>query len=563
VRLIRPTMAALSAALVLAVLPSTAVAATDSHPVSDPPGAPQGAGLEPAAETVPLTPAPSLLVGETPTAEEALAAVVAAFRPVGDVPSRRGAARRTSVGGDLTMAMALLARQIDDLSVADRRLAERYLARPTDGTGDPDDFGYAPGAVERSHCGPGLCVTWVSSTRDAPPPADLDDDGVPDQVEVTRQVMESVWDRVVTRGGYKSPLRDRGAAHGEGPNSTFDVYLVDLGDVYYGYCATDPRAAQPGQAYCVLDDDYATSQFPRHTPTENLQVTAAHEFFHAVQFAYDVHEDWWFLEGTAAWIEDELYDGVDDNLQYLDQSQLRRPDVPLDFVGGSWLPYGSWIFWRFLGERFPEESGTGLPTIMRRTWQEADASDGTYSLKALEAVLDNRGTSFAQTYAEFVEANRHPGNKGHTHYEEGSSYRASPLLRTFRLTRRKPALGWRSVVLRQLTSRTVAFRPGEELLDKRWRIRVKVDAPPRQRGSFAQLTSYLRDGSIDTRVVRLDADGVGKRTASFSAPDVVRVELSLVNASTRYQCNKGTTASCSGLSRDSGRTTAFRAMLHR
>jgi hypothetical protein len=47
----------------------------------------------------------------------------------------------------------------------------------------------------------------------------------------------------------------------------------------------------------VLDDDYSTSQFP-DPPLVSLDVTAAHEFFHAVQFAYDYFEDSWLMEGT-------------------------------------------------------------------------------------------------------------------------------------------------------------------------------------------------------------------------------------------------------------------------
>ena len=46
---------------------------------------------------------------------------------------------------------------------------------------------------------------------------------------------------------------------------------------------------------------------PAHTPLENLEVTAAHELFHAVQFAYDYDEDAWFMEATATWAEDEVY----------------------------------------------------------------------------------------------------------------------------------------------------------------------------------------------------------------------------------------------------------------
>ena len=74
-------------------------------------------------------------------------------------------------------------------------------------------------------------------------------------------------------------------------------------------------------------------------------MTAAHEFFHAVQFHYDIGEDIWFMEGTATWIEDEAYDDVNDSLRYLPSGPMGQPLVPLDRNTGFRI-YGTWIFWR-------------------------------------------------------------------------------------------------------------------------------------------------------------------------------------------------------------------------
>src|SRR5690606_38134581 len=110
-------------------------------------------------------------------------------------------------------------------------------------------------------------------------------------------------------------------------------------------------------AYCVVDNDYSPSEFRSNTPLENLQVTLAHEYFHAVQFAYDFAEDGWFLEATAAWVEDEAFDDVNDNIQYLRaQSPLKQPQISMDKFGGL-RHYGAWIFFRFLTERYPPEAG--------------------------------------------------------------------------------------------------------------------------------------------------------------------------------------------------------------
>ena len=102
-------------------------------------------------------------------------------------------------------------------------------------------------------------------------------------------------------------------------------------------------------------------------------MTAAHEFFHAVQFHYDIGEDIWFMEGTATWIEDEAYDDVNDSLRYLLSSPMGQPTIPLDRNTGFRI-YGTWIFWRFLAEYF----GGAIPAngIVRAAWNRADGSPG-------------------------------------------------------------------------------------------------------------------------------------------------------------------------------------------
>ncbi len=154
-------------------------------------------------------------------------------------------------------------------------------------------------------------------------------------------------------------------------------------------------------AFCVLDNDYSPIEFPTNTPLENMRVTAAHEYFHAVQFAYDFLEDGWFMEATATWAEDELYDGVNDNCNYLPASQIRRTRKPLDGFLDSNV-YGNWIYFRYLTERMGR-SKAGMPVIIRNMWRKADAKRGApdqYSVQAIKSVLRSKHRNFIKTYAE-------------------------------------------------------------------------------------------------------------------------------------------------------------------
>lgn len=451
---------------------------------------------------------------------------------------------------DATLVLRDLALRMGDLSGTDRTMADRLLARPTDGAGDSEGFGYTTADVD-STCGPNICTHWARGTIDAPPLADSNADGTPDWVTTTAATFEDVWRTLVRDDGYRAPLSDA-ASPDSGGDAKLDVYLADVGEVgYYGYCTTDDPALSPRRdvsAYCVVDNDFASAQFGGSSPVSSLRATAAHEFFHAVQFAYDIAEDTWLMEGSAAWIEDEVYDGINDNLQYLYLSPLTRPEVPVD--DGDRMTYGSWIFWRFLEEHFGGATREGDPTVIRDVWRRADAAAGApddYSLQAVRAVLAARGTSLPAVFSKFGAVNQ----VARRWYDEGVSYPRPLAATSTTLTRARRATGPRSVQLSHLTNRTVVFRPGASLRGA-WRLRINVDLPALSRGSAARIALTSPTGSITWKSVKLDAQGDRALTVRFTRARVASVALTLTSASARFRCRQRTTFSCAGLPLDDG-----------
>ncbi len=461
------------------------------------------------------------------------------------VPGDPAAGRR-----DATMVLRDLAARQDQLTRADRRTAHNLLARPTTG-GDPTggyEHPYTTGVPVRKVCNTEFCVHWVDpldapGDQDAVPRAAGDTGYAPAWARTTIATIQHVWDAEVGAMGYTAPLGD-GALTTKDGGSQLDIYLSEIGNEgLYGYCTTDdPNAGSKVRvaAYCVLDNDYKGFS---GGALASLQVTAAHEFFHAVQFDYDWLEDIWLMEGTAAWMEDEVYDKVNDNLQYLAQSPLQRPGKPLDFSSASYLPYGSWVFWKYLSESAAPGRASD-PTIVRQVWQHAKPVN-TYSALALKQVLTARRTSLTNAFRTFATWNRMPARR----YSEGSSYPTAPLAKHFSLSRGAPATGSRSLRISHLANGFVRFSPGRTLTGS-WRLRVTLDLPNLGRGAAAALIVRHRNGSVGVRPVALRATGNATVVASFTRADVSSVELSLTNASTRFACWQGRVFSCQGKPRD-------------
>ncbi len=401
--------------------------------------------------------------GELTPAGYALDRALTLFHP-GRVRARFGQVA-TPGPGDATLILRDLVLRLPELSGAQRAIARSILARPTDGASDPQGDGYTvPEAAPL--CTTDACVHYVPSTVDAPDPTDANGNGIPDFVDETSAVTENVWNTEVTTYGYRAPKSDLTSTN-HGPDGRIDVYIAELGDAgYYGYCTTDdPNATDPNyqywdfSAYCVVDNDFSSLEFP--PPGANgvaaLEVTLAHEFFHAVQFAYDAAEDYWLVEGTAAWMEDEVYTDVNDNRQFLANSPLRQPRVPLD-RGRGFFEYGAWIFWRFLEEYLGSSTGPD-PTIVRHAWELADGSatgPDNYSLQAVSKAVAQRGADIHSVFADFAAVNVVPA----AFYEEGSSYPSTPMSKTFTLTGGTPSSGVWFAKLDHLSSIYSSFAPG-------------------------------------------------------------------------------------------------------
>ena len=275
--------------------------------------------------------------------------------------------------------------------------ADQLLARP---------------AAQKKKCSKHTCVHWTQPAEHRVAQTDTSPaNGIPDYVDKVLATMEHVH-RTYVRAGYRAPLSPTAArAATRSATSTCATSATRASTATAPPTRSRARTADDVSAYCVLDNDYTPAEFPTNTPIENMRVTAAHEYFHAVQFAYDFLEDGWFMEATATWAEDELYDSVNDNVQ-LPAARARSARAPARpstaFLGLERLrqldrssatsPSGC------------RQSKAGMPVLVRDMWRRADAQarQARPVLPAgdQDASWPSKHRNFAKTYASFAEANR-------------------------------------------------------------------------------------------------------------------------------------------------------------
>jgi hypothetical protein len=408
------------------------------------------------------------------------------------------------------------------------------MARPDDEDGDDIlDYGRQRSAKA---CSARFCVHWVRSGDDAP---DLKDElnatgapgrnAVPDYVDLVLREFENVASFEQGTLGWPTPRGD--GVKGGGPRDAFDVYIGDVGARgVYGYAAPDDQVTSgPDRytAYMAIDDDYDTEQFSGVSdPVSALQVTAAHEYLHVLQYATDADVDDWFSEATATWMEDTAYPNSTDWLNYLGD----WASSPESTLTSSDREYGSSVFVHWLADT----TGLGARGILDSYLSAPRLRQ--HAVGGIDAALDARGlprvsSLFGRFAAETAEW-RVPG----------SGFHDRELFRT--VSRRTRGAD---------VARRQTLEPGEEarplmdhlsylLYDVRPKgagaIALEVDPPAGVPSSIALVgrTGGIDDGAVEIQRIDLPTGAPG--TVVLENPGrYQRVTAVVTNASTAIRAN--------------------------
>ena len=122
-------------------------------------------------------------------------------------------------------------------------------------------------------------------------------------------------------------------------------------------------------------------------------MTLAHEYNHILQFGYDAYQDAWFAESTAIWMEDQVYNGINDYLRY-----VRRWVKPLRHAADRELDQGV-----RLGGLEPLARAPLRPLDHPQAWARAiHTKPGGFSVAAYDSAIRAAGRSdFSHDFARF------------------------------------------------------------------------------------------------------------------------------------------------------------------
>ncbi|MBN1434159.1 hypothetical protein JW921_05320 [Candidatus Fermentibacterales bacterium] len=187
--------------------------------------------------------------------------------------------------------------------------------------------------------------------------------------------------------GYLEPPSDQGG----GGDDSYDIYVMAA--TGRGYCS---YAGEPRDPATPSNDRASFIVLSSGLEQDIARVAIAHYFQNAVQMAYDVDEPVWFMENCATWMEDMVFDSVDDYWNYLHEGDnpLRKPWLDCMAAGPPGYCLGGCIWPRYISLRLGESA-------VREVWESCADAWGQNLSEALADVFGGHEMTLGRAFAEY------------------------------------------------------------------------------------------------------------------------------------------------------------------
>lgn len=245
-------------------------------------------------------------------------------------------------------------------------------------------------------------------------------------VDSVGAIFDRCWEMEVEEMQFRPPPSDAGSGGG----TEYDIYIRSQSPDLFGFTSWDGEAQLEGGGrdryvtFIEIDNDFFSQ---RTKGLDGLRVTAAHEFHHALQIgSYGIwntvpNSDFYFYELSSVWMEEVVYDGVND--YYFDVGQFLQ-----NFKDGSARSfsftaytlsnagYERSIWNQYLEKRFGRD-------IVRQIWEGMLSQP---ALTSMDRILKSHGSSLRSAFGEFASWNMFTGTRSDTlrYYPEGGNFPA-------------------------------------------------------------------------------------------------------------------------------------------
>ncbi len=232
---------------------------------------------------------------------------------------------------------------------------------------------------------------------------------------------EDAWNKEVVELGFLAPRNTQ--------NKLIDIYLGNKSAYdYENGIYVSISSAYAGYAWYYLSDRTPYFVMNSSMTDEQIKVTVAHEFCHTIQYAYFLDDNiaetkWrkniWWLEATAVLMEDEVYDDINDYINFLSPF-FSYSYQSFEIYNGS-HEYSMVIFAKYIREKY------GMQIIQESLSAIETSGDKGYFEILDDLLAKNYNSSMKSALNEFTLW----VTNAKEYFHEGSSY---PPLRHYKAT---------------------------------------------------------------------------------------------------------------------------------
>ncbi len=250
-------------------------------------------------------------------------------------------------------------------------------------------------------------LTYYTTGTDAVPATDTSPaNGIPDYVEKMAGYLDVSWETEIVDMGFTAP-----------PTHPYPISFENMG--YYGYTQVVSGTA----TRIVLHNTYVGFP-PNDDPDGDVagaaRATCAHEFKHASQRAQSGWSEGGWVELDATWMEDIVFDFVNDYYNYLPgTSGIAAPASSLDDGGTGSYEDCIWQLW--MSETYGEQ-------IVIDFWDWRSSHTGENVLFSYDNILGDYGTTLEDAHEQFTAWNYATSSRALSGvgYDEAADYPLGP-----------------------------------------------------------------------------------------------------------------------------------------